>query len=145
MPVCRQQIKGWPTATHKEAQIESTVLNTLKIAKEINVFLTDLTPMSLSDPDVVIVSADPLTTYQLRIRYTNENRDVTINFDPSKTILDIKNDCFALFKVPVRHQIWTGWPEQSSNTTKLSETGFNGVHSLQLTRMDVENNFNRDV
>lgn len=93
----------------------------------------------------MFVPADPLPMYQLRIRYTNENKDLNLNFPASKTLLDIKNDIYAVLKVPVRYQNWTGWPADSSNATKLSETGISAIHSLQLTRNDSDNNFNRDV
>lgn len=144
VPVCRQVIKGWNKTTVKEAQLDTTVLKALNISREINVFLSDMTPDGLSD-DVIIVSADPFQTYQLRIRYTNENKELNLNFPGSKTILEIKNDIYAVLKVPVRHQNWVGWPENSTNETKLSETGFNAIHSLQLSKIDFENNFNRDA
>lgn len=146
MSPCRQLIKGWPKAGFKDAQVDTTVLKKLNIPKEINVFLTDMTHEGVSD-DVVFVPADPLPMFQLRIRYVyaNEDKELNLNFPPYKTILDIKNDIFAVLKIPVRHQVWTGWPASSSNNTKLSETGFNAIHSLQLTRSDTENNFNRDA
>lgn len=143
VPVCRQIIKGWHKPTHKEAQIDTTQLKSLSLSKENNVFLTDMTHDGYSD-DVVFVSADPLPMYQLRIRYTNENKELNLNFPASKTLLDIKNDIYAVLKVPVRYQTWTGWPDNATNTTKLSETGINAIHSLQLTRIDTDN-FNRDV
>lgn len=96
--------------------------------------------------DVVFVSEDPPQMFQLRIRYTNENKELNLNFPASKTLLDIKNDMYAVWKVPVRHQIWSGWPDNASNATKLSETGIRAVHALTLSRSDVVvNNFNRDV
>jgi FAS-associated factor 1 len=119
-------------------------LKSLNCSRESNIFLTDLTPEGFSD-DVVIVSADPLPMYQLRIRYTNENKELNLNFPASKTILDIKTDIYAVTKIPVRHQVWVGWPDSSSNSTKLGETGFNSVQHLQLSRNDPENNFSRDV
>ncbi|CRL04435.1 CLUMA_CG017520, isoform A [Clunio marinus] len=148
VPLCRQLIEGLQTS--KEAQIiDTTVLRTLNVSRENNIFLTDISNEGFSD-DVVIVSDDPLPMYQLRISYVNpfntsENKELNLNFPASKTILDIKNDIHAVLKVPVRHQNWVGWPESSSNSTKLSETGFNAVHLLQLTRIDTENNFDRDV
>lgn len=145
VPVCRQIIKGWHKPTHKEAQIDTTQLKSLNLSKENNVFLTDMTQDGFSD-DVVFVSADPSPMYQLRIRYTNENKELNLNFAASKTLLDIKNDMYAVLKVPVRYQIWTGWPESATNSTKLSETGISPIHSLQLTRIETDNNnFNRDV
>lgn len=146
VPVCRQLLKGWPRSTQRDAQNASTVLKTLNLSKENNIFLTDLTNEGFSD-DVVLVSADPLPMYQLRIKYTNENRELNLNFPGTKTILDIQNDVYAVLKVPVRFQRWTGWPEYSSNTTKLSETGFPPVQTLELTRISNESNSNnnRDV
>lgn len=144
VPKCRQLIKGWHKATFKEAQIDTTVLKSLNISKEINIFLTDSTHEGLTD-DVIIVSADPFQTYQLRIRYVEENKELNLNFPGSKTILEIKTDIYAVLKVPVRFQKWIGWPENSTNDTKLSETGFNAIHSLQLSRMDSDNNFNANA
>lgn len=116
----------------------------MNISKENNLFLTDLTDEGYLD-DVVFVPADPLPMYQLRIRYTTENKDLNLNFAASKTLLDIKNDIHAVLKVPVRYQNWTGWPAESTNATKLSETGISAIHSLQLTRIDSDTNYNRDV
>lgn len=97
--------------------------------------------------DVVFVSADPPTTFQLRIRVTTQNEDKTLNlnFPASKTVLDIKNDIYAVTKIPARYQQWTGWPEGTEDRTKLSETGINPVHSLTLVRKSTENNSNNDA
>jgi FAS-associated factor 1 len=145
VPVCRQSIKGWPKHSHKEAQNNDAVLKSLNVSRDSNIFLTDLSAEGFSD-DVVFVSAsEPLPMYQLRIYFTNENKELNLNFPASKTILEIKTDVYAVTLIPVRHQIWTGWPESSTNSTTLGETGFGGVHRLQLTRANPENNFSRDV
>lgn len=107
-------------------------------------FLTDMSSDGVSD-DVVFVSADPPAMFQLRIRYTNENRELNLNFPASKTVLEVKNDIHAVLRIPVRHQQWVGWPDNCTNTTKLSETGINPVHNLQLSRNDADNNFINDV
>jgi FAS-associated factor 1 len=144
VPACRQSIKGWPKHSHKEAQNQESILKSLNVPRDSNLFLTDLSSEGFSD-DVVFVSADPLPMYQLRIYFTNENKELNLNFPASKSILDIKTDIYAVTKIPVRHQIWTGWPDNSSNSTTLGETGFSAVQHLQLTRANAENNFNRDV
>lgn len=143
IPVCRQLIKGWPKHTHKEAQHDEAVLKSLNTTRDSNIFLTDLSTEGFSD-DVVFVSSDPPPMYQLRIYFTNENKELNLNFPASKSILDIKTDIYAVTKIPVRHQLWTGWPPSSSNTTTLGETGFGAVHHLQLTRSS-ENTFSRDA
>jgi FAS-associated factor 1 len=141
VPLCRQQIKGWLNSTSKEAQNDSTILKSLRVSKENNIFLTDMTNEGISD-DVEFVSAEPPPMYQLRILYTNENRTLNLNFASSKTLLDIKNDIYAVLKVPVRHQKWTGWPqpESSYNAKKLSELGINAIHNLTLKRDDMSKN-----
>jgi hypothetical protein len=144
VPVCRQQIKGWLNSTIKEAQVDTTILKSLRTSKENNIFLTDMTSEGFSD-DVEFVSAEPPPVYQLRIHFTNDNRTQNLNFPSSKTILDIKNDLFAVFHVPVRHQVWVGWPAGSSNSTRLSECGIEAIHNLTLSRNDVENNLNREA
>lgn len=145
--MCRQVIKGLPKPTTKElTPIDSTELKSLNTSKENNVFLTDMTHEGFSD-DVVFVSAEPPSTFQLQIRFTSPNEEKTLhlNFPASKTILDIKNDMYAVFKVPARYQQWTGWPDGSEDRTKLSETGISSVHSLTLTRKTTDNNSNNDA
>jgi len=132
IPVCRQQLKGIGRNS-QSAHIGATVLKSLKLPKENNIFLTDLSAEGLMD-DAIVVPETPPAMYQLRVQYTNEERELVLNFPGSRTILDIKNDVHAVLKVPVRFQRWVGWPADSDNTTKLSETGFEAVHSLQLTR-----------
>jgi hypothetical protein len=55
-----------------------------------------------------------------------------LNFPPSKTLLDIKNDLFAVLKVPVRHQVWEGWPAYATNESKLSDLELNNIVPLRL-------------
>ena len=89
---------------------------------------------SLHISDVIFVSSDPAPlSYQLNIHLTNENRTLSLNFPSTKTVLEIKTDIYAVTRIPVRHQVWNGWPEQSNNSKKLSETGISPVHRLELT------------
>lgn len=74
--------------------------------------------------------------YQLRIKYTNEDRYLNLNFSPNKTIIDIKNDLYAVLKIPVRFQHWKGWPENAPGTAKLCEIGIEPIHMLEVTRID---------
>lgn len=126
--------------------VDSLVLKSLNTSRENNVFLSDMTHEGFSE-DVVFVSADPPSSYQLRIRISSPNEEKTLhlNFLASKTILDIKNDIYAVTKIPARNQQWTGWPEGSEDRTKLSESGINPVHLLTLTRKTAENNLNNEA
>lgn len=79
-----------------------------------------------------------MDVYQLRIKYINEDRYLNLNFPATKTIIDIKNDLYAVLKVPVRFQHWKGWPENVPCTAKLCEIGIEPIHMLELTRIDNE-------
>lgn len=76
----------------------------------------------------------PPDTFQFRIFVTNENRHLTLNFPATKTILEVKNDLYAVLKIPVRFQQWKGWPDVPV-TSKLSEAGIEPIHNLELTRI----------
>lgn len=144
IPICRQQIKGWSKFVVNPS--DSSPLRNLAVSKENNIFLTDLSNEGLLDDEVMIVDPPaPPTVFQLRIHIIAEDKSFDLNFPASKTILDIKNDLHAITRIPVRHQKWIGWPENSSNSTKLSDTGIGAVHNLTLSRYDGENNFNRDT
>lgn len=82
-------------------------------------------------------SPNEITMYQLRIKYTNEDRFLNLNFPATKTIIDIKNDLYAVLKVPVRFQQWKGWPDVPG-TAKLCEIGIEPIHMLELTRIENE-------
>lgn len=82
----------------------------------------------------VLREQQPTETYQLRIKYTNEDRYLTLNFPASKTIVEIKNDLYAVLKIPVRFQQWKGWPENVPGSAKLGEIGIQAIHNLELTR-----------
>lgn len=147
IPVCRQLIQGLPKPKNKElVSTDLVALRSLETSRENNVFLSDMTHDGFSD-DVVFVSADPPTTYQLRILFTSptEEKTLHLNFPASKTILDIKNDLYAVTKIPARNQLWTGWPVGSEDRTKLCDTELQHVHSLTLTRRTAENNSNNEA
>jgi hypothetical protein len=104
VPICRQLIKGWAKFTTTPS--DSTTLNNLTTSKENNVFLTDLSQEGF-DEEVMIVettASSPPTIYQLRIHCLTEGKDYDLNFPPSRTILEIKTDIYAITRIPVRHQ-----------------------------------------
>lgn len=83
----------------------------------------------------ILQPQQPTETFQLRIKYTNENRTLTLNFPATKTVLDIKNDLYAVLKVPVRFQQWKGWPDSANGLSKLSEIFQNPIINLEVTRI----------
>lgn len=85
-----------------------------------------------------LASQNETSVYQLRIKYTNEDRYLNLNFPATKSIIEIKNDLYAVLKIPVRFQQWKGWPENVPGTSKLDEIGIEPIHMLELTRIDNE-------
>lgn len=159
VPVCRQTLKGWSSFAKTNAQEGSTRLQSLNLPSEVNLELNDLSLegnanlkslllsqqlmtqivllfLGLSDDVFGNIQPPPLIEmYQLRIKYTNENRYLTLNFPATKTILDIKNDLYAVLKVPVRFQQWKGWPVDAPGTAKLGDIGIEPIHNLEMTRI----------
>lgn len=157
VPACRQNLHGWPSLAWKSAQENSTRLQSMNLPIEVNLELNDMSlegnawtffcfwqwrkfkhHLFLGFSDDVLGSLQPqqpTETFQLRIKYTNENRTLTLNFPATKSVLDIKNDLYAVLKVPVRFQQWKGWPDTSTNTSKLSEIFQTPIVNLELTRI----------
>lgn len=137
MPVCRQQLKGWSLPTQREAQCGTIVLRTLKLNRDNNLFLTDLSEEGfVDDNDVVFVPTEP-PSYQLHVTVVSENnRIIPLNFPGTKTILEVKSDVYTVTSIPVRHQIWVGWPSHVINSTKLMDAGIDANHFLELKRSE---------
>lgn len=51
-------------------------------------------------------------TYRLSIFDATHNQMHEINFPGTKTVLEVKRDISDLTNIPVRHQLWSGWPSQ---------------------------------
>jgi hypothetical protein len=58
-----------------------------------------------------------------------------LKFLGSKTVLEVKTDVYTLTDIPVRHQVWTGWPSQLKNDrTTLACSGIHPVHEFTVKR-----------
>lgn len=135
VPVCRQALKGWETGKQKDVQNSSTVLKSLNIGKEVSLILTDM-----SMEGFVGDSADPLAsqnqqTYTLHINVPDGNM-LHLKFPGSQNILAIKTDVYTITDIPVRHQVWSGWPNNVTNSTTLAESGVEQDHNLVLRHAD---------
>ncbi|KAG5682038.1 hypothetical protein PVAND_011429 [Polypedilum vanderplanki] len=134
VPVCRQNLK-MNNIPIRSMQSDSTKLKALNFnSNDINLELTDISNDGIA-ADIIPISptSNSNGNYQLRIYLTNENRYLNLNFAPSKTLLEIKNDVFAVLKTPVRFQVWEGWPSNATNDSKLSDLDIDHIHCLQLT------------
>uniref|UniRef100_A0A182PPG5 UBX domain-containing protein n=1 Tax=Anopheles epiroticus TaxID=199890 RepID=A0A182PPG5_9DIPT len=134
VPVCRQALKGWEPGKQKETANLSTPLKALNIVgREINLKLTDLTPEGfVGDVDVEA----PINQYVLHINVQPSNQLLHLNFPAQQDILSIKNHVYTVTDIPVRHQVWSGWPSNVANHTTLAESGLGPEHNLLLKRAD---------
>lgn len=64
-------------------------------------------------------------TYKLHVKFESDIRKQTFNlqYNGTKTILEIKSDLYALTNVQVRHQIWSGWPPNIDDQTMIALSG----------------------
>lgn len=59
-----------------------------------------------------------------------------LKFPGHQNILSIKTDVYTITDIPVRHQVWFGWPNNVTNITTLAESGVEREHNLVLKRAD---------
>lgn len=133
VPFCRQAIRGWPPAKLQEAQIQSTVLDTLDLESENELILIDMTEDGYMDDE----SNDEIAkrfqeTFVLNIVQQPEGKTIEIKFPGTHTIQQVKNDLYSVTNIQVRHQDWTGWPPGSTNSTTLAQSGIELQHKLVL-------------
>ena len=84
--------------------------------------------------------AERLTqSYTLNIHDESQQKDYNLKFLGSKTVLEVKTDVYTLTDIPVRHQIWNGWPSQLKNDrTTLACSGIrHPVHELTVKRAPI--------
>ncbi|KAJ4448215.1 hypothetical protein ANN_10229 [Periplaneta americana] len=112
IPICQQDFEGWK---HYPSS-DSTILASLNLPRENVLFLTipDMRDGELSTEESNI--AERLTqSYTLNVHDESQQKNYSLKFLGSKTVLEVKTDVYTLTDIPVRHQVWTGWPAQMKN------------------------------
>lgn len=63
--------------------------------------------------------------YSLKLKVESDtcNETFTLKFNGTKTILEIKADAYTLTNIPVRHQVWSGWPPNIDDQTMIALSG----------------------
>ncbi|XP_043911878.1 FAS-associated factor 1 isoform X2 [Protopterus annectens] len=133
IPTSKMQLKGWKVGD----VTDSTVLRTLHLPK--NSCLYVLTP-DLAVPPVpcqnsaLQESLDP--NFMLIITHREAQRDYTLNFPGSKTIQEVKRNVYDLTSIPVRHQVWEGWPQSvRDDSMTLASAGLDmPCHHVAVSR-----------
>ncbi|XP_058830467.1 FAS-associated factor 1 isoform X2 [Topomyia yanbarensis] len=135
VPVCRQALKGWELGKQKGVQSSTTVLKSLNIGKEVNLILTDMTVEGFVG-GTDLLSSQNKQIYTLHINVQPEANLLVLEFPGHQNILSIKTDVYTITDIPVRHQVWSGWPTNITNSTTLAESGVEREHNLVLKRAD---------
>jgi len=141
-PPCQQDLRGFkvnvfPMSDHRK-------LHELSLPKENFLYL--LTPTSPSETPAEGTSTsngdphmgddDEDADFVLQITDESQNRDYSLNFRPTKTILDIKIDVSMLTNIPVSKQVWRGWPESIADELSLAQIGISKKHKLYVKPKD---------
>lgn len=131
---CRQALGGWPTHSKRDAQIGTSTLRSLSLARETDLNLTDLSTEGFVIPPAheLDVVARLNSTFTLNILLEPEGRVIPLKMPGVTTYLDVKNSVFAVTNVATRHQAWTGWPRNVADSTTLAQSGVGLEHNFTL-------------
>lgn len=133
VPVSKMQLKGWKSGDVSD----STVLRSLHLPKNNSLYV--LTPEIAPTASTSKNSAlqDSLNqNFLLIISHREAQRDYNLNFPGSRTIQEVKRNISDLTNIPVRHQLWEGWPASASDDSMtLAVSGISyPCHHLSVCR-----------
>ncbi|XP_063795634.1 FAS-associated factor 1 isoform X2 [Pseudophryne corroboree] len=133
VPASKMQLKGW-----KSGDVEdSTVLRSLHLPKNNSLYV--LTP-EIPIPSMSSQSGSQQESlnqnYMLIITHREVQKEYNLQFSGSCTIQEVKRNVYDLTSIPVRHQLWEGWPASAQNDTMtLASSGLNfPCHRLTVAR-----------
>nr|DBA17919.1 TPA: hypothetical protein GDO54_016226 [Pyxicephalus adspersus] len=133
VPASKMLLKGW-----KSGDVEdSTVLRSLHLPKNNNLYV--LTP-ELPLPSLSSQSSSQQELLKqnitLIITHREVQREYNLQFSGSCTIQEVKRNVYDLTSIPVRHQVWEGWPPSAQNDSMtLASAGLNfPCHRLSVAR-----------
>ncbi|XP_053394112.1 FAS-associated factor 1-like isoform X1 [Mercenaria mercenaria] len=146
IPISKQELKGW--ANRKVT--DNALLRDLHLPKENTLFL--LTPdFHQIEPTATTSSSviDNLSrNYNLKItcKENSKYHQFNLNFPGTKTVEEVKRDTYNVSDIPVRHQIWTGWPEAAEDSKAIGCIGLSyPSHMLELTRSNLSSTSRKTV
>ncbi|GIY68148.1 FAS-associated factor 1 [Caerostris darwini] len=123
VPPCRQELCGWRQnhiSDYDNRITDDTVLSSLQLPQRTHLFLVAPDHVNLTPNDGMSLSRLN-TNYRLHVIDTTNNKDYTLHFPGSKTVLDVKLGLRDVTNIPVRFQHWVGWPDSlKDENTKLA-------------------------
>uniref|UniRef100_A0A8C5R2J2 DMRT like family A2 n=1 Tax=Leptobrachium leishanense TaxID=445787 RepID=A0A8C5R2J2_9ANUR len=133
VPASKMLLKGW-----KCGEVEdTTVLRGLHLPKTSNLYvLTPELPLSSVPGQTSALQESLNQNYLLIITHREVQRDYSLHFSGSCTIQEVKRNVYDLTSIPVRHQIWEGWPPSvTDDSVMLASSGISfPCHRLTVSR-----------
>ncbi|XP_063283871.1 FAS-associated factor 1 isoform X1 [Pelobates fuscus] len=133
VPASKMLLKGWKCGDVED----STVLKSLHLPKNNNLYVLtpELPPPSISSQSSTLQESLN-QTYLLIITHREVQREYSLHFSGSCTIQEVKRNVYDLTSIPVRHQIWEGWPPTVvDDTVNLASSGISyPCHRLSVSR-----------
>ncbi|NWX47949.1 FAF1 factor, partial [Steatornis caripensis] len=111
IPASKMLLKGWKTGDVDD----STVLKTLHLPKNNSLYVLtpDLPPPPSSHSGALQESLNQ--NFMLIVTHREVQREYNLNFSGSSTIQEVKRNVYDLTSIPVRHQLWEGWPPTATD------------------------------
>ncbi len=132
IPISRQILTGW---IPNEAQCtDSTILRTLNLERTNELILKDSNDEDFMDEDGLDYTARENEIFIINITRQPDGEKFTLQFPGRQKFLEVKTDVYTLTTIPVRHQVWTGWPDNITNQTTLAQSGIERILNVELTR-----------
>ncbi|OXB78964.1 UNVERIFIED_CONTAM: hypothetical protein H355_013844 [Colinus virginianus] len=134
IPASKMLLKGWKTGDVDD----STVLKTLHLPKNNSLYVLtpDLPPPSSSHSGALQESLNQ--NFMLIITHREVQREYNLNFSGSSTIQEVKRNVYDLTSIPVRHQLWEGWPPSATDDSYCYSTLTIKSPCMQKTQLSVE-------
>ncbi|KAG8230575.1 hypothetical protein J437_LFUL004488 [Ladona fulva] len=107
VPPCHQELKGWKRGITSPSN--ASTLASLGLPLENTLYLS--CPSESSDSSRI---AERLAQeFTLNVRDETKDKDYSLKFRGTRTVLEVKGDVHSVTDIPVRHQVWTGWPQKA--------------------------------
>ncbi|XP_067846337.1 FAS-associated factor 1 [Heptranchias perlo] len=137
IPISQMQLKGWKSTDVSD----STILRSLHLPKNNSLYVLtpDIAQPGSEGPATSQSSALPESlnqNFMLIITHREAQRDYSLNFPGTRTVQEVKRNIFDLTNIPVRHQIWEGWPVSAEDdTVALAAAGLSyPCHRLTVSK-----------
>lgn len=127
---CKQCLHGW----NVEPGSNNTSLLSLNLPKENTLYMSPSPKKNESSDDSI---ADQMTrTYILNIEDEIHKKTYRLTFIGTNTVLEVKSGVYTLIDVPVRNQVWKGWPSAVKNDNiMLAQSGiYYPEHNLSVNK-----------